>query len=528
MKTKIMKILISAFFIALYAASQAFCAMAPTTEVALTGEVKVKTEELLTREVLVDMVKPVATAEVPLKNSIGEASANEDIAKLVARIKSGNKLQEENLPNGIHIVFKQNTASDMIVVRLVSRAGSAFETPAENGISTLMFELLKKGNAKMSAEQIAKSIEMTGATFGAEVSKLEGSLELVSTLKSFEKNFDVFSECVNTPTFPQAEVEKEKQFLMAAIKANNDKISEACSKLFYLTMFAGHPYALHQAGTIESVAKITRNQVVNWHKTIFTPDNMTFVVVGNTDYETVKQAISKRFGAIKPAQKPAFVFAEFDKRVAAGAKPPESPKEVRELKDKAQCYIFMGFMTPGVESPDYGALKMITTIMGSGMSSRLFHNLRDKESLAYEITSYYQTLRGNSALVLLMGTRKENFEKAIASLKREVENMQKEMVSEEEYMRVKNKLVGNYAISRNTMQQQAQFIGTWVALGLGASFEDKYLENVLAPTRADIQKAAQKYFDLNKLTLAVIYPSEKKAEDPKGETNPAKGKKNKK
>lgn len=517
MRYRILSAILAGLAFAALQAAPAFCAMAPTAEVALTAEVSAGAAEMMTGEALVDAVKPSATVETPLKNSMAEAGANEDIAKLVARIKSGNKLAEETLPNGIRVVFKQNTASEMIVVRLTTRAGSAFETPADNGISTLMFELLKKGNAKMSAEQIARSIEMTGASFGSEVSKLEGALELVSTLKSFDKNFDVFAECVSTPTFPQAEVEKEKQFLMAAIKANNDKVSEACSRLFYLTLFAGHPYALHQYGTVESVGRLTRNAVAAWHKTIFTPDNMTFVVVGNTDFETVKQAIIKRFGAMKPSAKKAAVFEEFEKKVAAGVSAPETPKEAHELKDKAQCYIFMGFLAPGVESQDYGALKMITTVLGSGMSSRLFHNLRDKESLAYEITSYYQTLRGNSALVLLMGTRKENYEKALESLRREVENMRNEQISDEEYTRVKNKLVGNYAISRNTMQQQAQFISTWIALGLGASFEDKYLESVLAPTRADIQNAARKYLDPHKMTLAVIYPSEKKAGAPAAE-----------
>jgi len=286
-------------------------------------------------------------------------------------------------------------------------------------------------------------------------------------------------------------------------------MDETCSKLFYRTMFEGHPYALHQYGTEESINKLKREDVANWYKEMMVPANMTFVVVGNVEADFAKKAIEKRFGKLQKSDKLPAVISEVDGKIKTGVKPLTAVKEAKELKDKAQCFIYMGFLTPGVESEEYGAMKMMATVMGGGMSSRLFSILRDKESLSYQVTAYYQTLKGNSALIMLMGTQPEKYEQAIASLKREAKRLSTELITEEEYNRAKNKIVGSYALARNTMGQQAQFLGTWEALNLGADFENLFLEKTLAPTREDIRKTAEKYIDIDKAVVAVIYPSGK-------------------
>lgn len=458
--------------------------------------------------------QPEAAVSTPVSepvpaHQIAGPSSDEAIKSLIEQIKSGSAITEDKLANGIKIIYRKNTSADMIVLKLSTKAGSVYETEKNNGITCLLFDLIKKGNAKMKAEDIARNIEQTGAIFKTNVSKNMGAITLVSTIKAFEKNFDILAECVLTSNFPPAEVEKEKQFLIGALKAENDKMDVACSKLFYKTMFAGHPYALHHYGSVESVPKINRNDIVKWHKSIFVPDNMTVVAVGNVEYDFIKQAVEKRFGAMKSAPTALKIFEEAGKKISEGVKPFTAPREVKEYKDKAQAFIYYGFVTGGVESQDYGALKMLSTVLGSGMSSRLFHNLRDKESLAYQVTAYYQTLRGNSALISLMGTQPQKYDQAVAGLKREIEDFKNELITEEEYSRAKNKLVGNYALQRNTMEDQAEFLSLWEGLGLGAKFEDEYLQNVLSPTREDIQRVARKYFDQNKFVLSVIYPEPK-------------------
>lgn len=453
-------------------------------------------------------------ARGPAEPAVSAPPSDDAIKALVEQIRTGGKITEEKLANGIKIIYRKNTSSDMAVLKIAVKAGSVYETEKNNGVSCLLFDLIRKGNAKMNAEEIARKIEQTGAIFKTDVTKNLGTVTLVSTTKSFEKNLDIVAECILSSNFPQAEVEKEKQFLVGSLKAENDKMDAACAKLFYKTMFAGHPYALHHYGSVESVPKITREDLVKWHKTVFTPENMTVVVVGNVEFDFAKSAVEKRFGAMKTAPGAMAAFEEANKKIAEGLKPFDAPRESKEFKDKAQAFIYYGFVTEGVESKDYGALKMLATVLGSGMSSRLFHNLRDRESLAYQVTAYYQTLRGNSALIALMGTQPEKYDQAVAGLKRELEAFKTELISEEEYARAKNKLVGNYALQRNTMEDQAEFLGLWEGLGLGAKFEDEYLQSVLAPTREDIRAVARKYFDQNRFVLSVIYPDAgaKKAE----------------
>ncbi len=448
---------------------------------------------------------PAANAPAP--------SSDEAIKTLIEQIKSGSAITEEKLNNGIKIIYRKNTSADMVVLKLITKAGSTYETEKNNGITCLLFDMIKKGNVKMKAEVIARNIEQTGAIFKTDVTKTLGTLTLVSTRNTFEKNFDIITDCILTSNFPQTEVEKEKQFLIGALKAENDKMDAACSKLLYKTMFAGHPYALHHYGSVESVSKITRAELVKLHKTIFVPENMTFVVIGNIDYDYAKQAIEKRFGGMKPVPQALKYFESADKKIAEGVKLFTAPREAKEYKDKSQAFIYYGFLTEGVESADYGALKMLVTVLGSGMSSRLFHNLRDKESLAYQVSAYYQTLRGNSAVIALMGTQPQKYEQAVTGLKREIEAFKNELITEEEYDRARNKLVGTYALQRNTMEDQAEFLGLWEGLGLGAKFEDEYLQNVLAPGREDVQRVARKYFDSNKFVLSVIHPEAKDKKD---------------
>lgn len=453
-------------------------------------------------------------------STFDNAASSNEINDLVSFIKKENVIEEDTLSNGIKIVFKKNMHSDLVVYCLLLKAGSAFEPVEKNGISCLLVKLIKKGNAKMNAVKISDNIEKTGAVLSSEAKRNRVVFSLLSTLDSFEKNFDIYSECIISPSFTKEEVDKEKKFLAASLKIENDEIGIVCSKLFYKTIFAGHPYEKPSRGSLETIPNIKRDDILKWYKTIFIPENMTFVVVGNTDMKTVKAVIEKRFGNMAKNTKQSKIFEDATKKIAIPIASAISPREVREFKDKAaQCFICMGFITEGVESKDYGALMMLNTILGSGMSSRLFSILRNKESLAYQINSSFQALSGNSALIMVMRCQESKYEKAIKGLKREIDRFRTEPVTQEEYNRARNKLVGTYAINRDTLIEQAIALINWESLGLGAKFENQYLEKVLAPDRQELQKVAQKYFDPAKYTLAVIRPPKKvnKSSDAKTE-----------
>lgn len=228
----------------------------------------------------------------------------------------------------------------------------------------------------------------------------------------------------------------------------------------------------------------------------YVPSRLVLAVSGHVKTAEVMAQVERLFGTMPAADAP-----------PTSPPSPPAPQNAREVMQVpgAQAQILIGALAPPLTDPDYPAMKVLSTALGGGMAGRLFSILRDQEGLAYTTTAQYPTRMDRSLFLTFAGTAPESTERTEAALRRELDRIQREPVSDEELRVAKEFLLGALAMDRRTNQRQTWYLGTLEAEGVGTDFLDRYIARVRALTAADLQRAAQRYLALLR-TVVVVPP----------------------
>lgn len=214
------------------------------------------------------------------------------------------QIQKFELPNGLRLLVREDPKLPFVDIRALFKGGVIAETAADNGITKLMARMLLKGTKQRSAEKISETIESVGGdisyfsgnnSFGMSASAMSEDLDLV---------LDVLADVLQNPTFPEEPLERERQVQLAEIKSEQDQIMRVGQQLLRETMFAKHPYRLNPLGTGDSIAKLTRAGLSEFHQRWIASDNMVLAVFGNVKADEIRKKIESRFGSMKPAKVP--------------------------------------------------------------------------------------------------------------------------------------------------------------------------------------------------------------------------------
>ena len=237
----------------------------------------------------------------------------------------------------------------------------------------------------------------------------------------------------------------------------------------------------------------------NYYSNIITPDNIDISVNGNVDKdELIKDLnnIFSKFGNTKP-----FDYAQYSKVISK----PNAPRiSTQKMPSTETAWIMLGWQTDGIiNEKDYAALQIIDSILGGGMSSRMFKDLREKEGLAYQLGSGLSAHVLRGSFVLYIGTNPDTLDKAKKGLFDEIYKLKTEYVGDKELKDAKEKLIGNYVIGLETNLEKASAIGQYETMGLGYEFKDKYIDLINSITDSDIIEVANKYFNDN-YVLSVV------------------------
>jgi len=243
---------------------------------------------------------------------------------------------------------------------------------------------------------------------------------------------------------------------------------------------------------------------------------MLAVVVGNFDPETMKNYLLSATPHTDTDGSPTSVKGKETKAATAVLPVPNLNKSRTVEQDKAKqaaTWIAKGWLVPEVKSPDYVPLKVLNSLLGSGMSSRLFMNLREKQGLAYVVNSLYPTHSEKSRFVLYIGTDPKNYDKVMTGFENEMSRIQTEPVTSEELQDAKDKLAGGFALAHETNGSQAFYLGLYEMMGVGYQYDMTYPKLIQEVTVNDIQRVAQKYFSQPSITSVVKPKSIGKSED---------------
>ena len=395
-------------------------------------------------------------------------------------------IQRTVLPNGLVIVTVENPAADIIAARIFIRAGACHESRAQAGIFSLLSTLLTKGSTRFSALEIAEQVESVGAHLGADTSSDYSVLSLKAVSSDFPELLSLAAELLRSPSFPASEVDLEQRLTLQGLRSMQEQpFTVAFNQLRYV-MYQDHPYALPGLGTEESIPGLSREMLHQMHQTYFRPDNMVVSITGRISPERSVQLVERCLGDWSPPVDPLppLVFPLLSSTPCRKAIPQETNQSI----------VMVGYLAAAVKQPAYPALKLLNTHLGNGLSSRLFVELREKRGLAYDVSAFYPTRLGLSQFVAYMGTAPENTAIALESLQHEVERLCTHPLTEEELQVAKNKLLGQYALGKQTNAQIAQLLGWYEVLGLGIEFDQQFQAEISAVTVEEAQAVACEFF----------------------------------
>ncbi|MBC7882785.1 MAG: insulinase family protein [Anaerolineae bacterium] len=389
------------------------------------------------------------------------------------------------LPNGLEILVIPNPTVDIVSTRFFFKSGSRQEP--KPGVAHLLSALLTKGTEQYSSMELAHKVESIGAMLGADSNPDYTIVFTKSLSEDFPELLDLTAQLLYEATFPEEQLELERKNTLQSIRSQQERPFTVAYNQFRTALYGDHPYAYSDLGTEESVNSITREDLVTFYKTYFRPDNAVFVVVGPVEPKQVVALAEKLLSHWSAPETPIIVRSLLKELIA-------HPVTLREVQPTQQSTVLVGYEAVAIASPDFPVLKLIGTYLGSGLSSRLFTELREKRGLAYEVSAFFPTRVDTSHFVTYIGTAPENAATCEEGLQSETQRLCDLLLSDEELRVAKNKLIGQHALGKQTNSQIAQLVGTYEAIGVGADFDKTYIQAVEAVTREAIQSVAQSTF----------------------------------
>ena len=402
----------------------------------------------------------------------------------------------EVLPNGIVLLVVERPGVAIVAARVFMRAGSAFEPPGRAGLANLTGALLTRGAAGRTGPQIDSAIEFVGGSLEAAASR-DGMVASLSILtRDRTLGFDLLAGVVLTPTFPPDELTRKVSQIQAGIKRSEEDPNTVAARALARLVYAGHPYGRPIEGTIESVGKLTRDDVVAFYRAQARPDTTVVAVVGDITVDEARREVLKRFGGwARPSAPPPTV---------PPVRPGATPQSETITKELTQATLMLGRQAVRQVDPDYFPLIVASYVLGGGSASRLYARVRDEGGLAYAVYSFVSPARYGSAFALSAQTRTAEVGKVGDILKEELARMTREPVTADELQLAKDYLIGSFPLRLDTTAKVADFVIALEEQELGLDYADRYKASVARVTAADVQRVAGKFFAPDSFSRVVV------------------------
>lgn len=399
-------------------------------------------------------------------------------------------MKEFYLKNNIRACIKQNKNTPRTALTL----NFAINTPEKNaGEYSLMNRLLLKGTSEYSSEELASVLDENAIELCTEMKSDYLRFRFVCLNEDFELALSILRDIILNSTFE--EFEKERKKLKGELTAELDSAKVKVSDLFTRTIYKNHYYGNSYTVLLEQVDNVTSEDVKKSYEKILKESSKALVFVG--DIENVEDLLQKYLGDI--------ISENFVSEISEPSD--EFDKYTEIIKpDANQAQIIQGWRVAPIGSPDYAPLMLLNIILGaSGLSSRLFMELREKKGLAYTVRTSYESHLKAAVFSIYIGTEPSNIETSISGFKEEIEKIKNIPVSEEELKNAKNNFIGKQMFITETNSQQANLMAYHAVMKKPFNYQQEILERIRAVIPDDIQRCANKYFNDN-YVLSVIKP----------------------
>jgi len=405
-------------------------------------------------------------------------------------------IQRHVLSNGLVVVTETMNHVRSVSIGVWVRNGARREATEQNGLAHFMEHMVFKGTERRSAEAIAREMDSVGGMLDAFTSKEQICFNAKVLDQNLPIAFDVIADLVLRPRFDSGDVAKERQVVLEEIKMDLDNPEYMLHEIFTRGFWPEHPLGRPILGTPDTVKQFSREALQTRFREWFAPDHLVVTAAGNVPHQDVLDLVQREFGNL-PAN-----------GALEDHTPPktDAPLAVERKKELEQVHLCIGVPSLPIAHERRFGIAVLNNMLGGGMSSRLFQNIREKRGLAYAVFSEITPYSDAGMLTVYAGTAKETVGQVLDLTIAEFRSMKESPVSDEELRRAKNHLKGSLMLSlESTSSRMSNLARQEIYFGKFYSL-DEILASIEAVTREDVQTLAREFFRPEQISATVLGP----------------------
>jgi predicted Zn-dependent peptidase len=404
------------------------------------------------------------------------------------------------LPNGLTVATASLPHMSSVSVGLWVGVGGRYEPAPLSGVSHFIEHMLFKGTRKRSAAQISQSVEGLGGYLNAFTSEEITCFYSKARHDKFDELLEVLADMFLNSRFDRVELDKERNVIKEELAMYLDQPQQHVHELLNETMWPGQPLGRSLTGTPETLDAMRRDDLLNYKNKNYVTESTLLAVAGNIDHNTVVKAISRYAKTFPRASRPTFTPVVVDQ---------SAPRLRLHTKQTEQTQIALGIRSCSRHDKRRFALRILNTILGENMSSRLFQIIREDNGLAYNIYSHASCFEDAGSITISAGLETDRLEKALKLTMRELARLAQKPVPPAELRRARDYVIGTLDLSLENTENQMMWLGEQY-LGYGKVEAPNKLKSDLARvTASEVRQVAKDFFQADRIALALVSPLKK-------------------
>ena len=427
-----------------------------------------------------------SAVSIVLPKSMEKSAVKQEIKPTAQKISEVNGTVKYLINNKSTLILNEHKNNDIVAISIIAKGGEFLEkVPGEGSLAAA---LMLKGTKKYSAIELAQIMEENGIYITPSCSGDYFQIDVQTTTAQVDLTFDILNEILNNALFDDYELEKKRSEILNRIKQSRDVPMNIALENFKTMIFENSVYSRTNKVLEKTLPSVTRENVVDYYNRVLDAKNIIVSVNGDISAEKL---INTFGNSLVNKNQPEFKYSNYKVTKLT------SPKtDIKTIKDLETAWLFLGWQTAGIsDKKDFATLKVMDTILGSGLSSRLYKNLREQDGLAYQLGSSYSPKVLGGSFTTYIGTNPSNLNYAKDKINKEIERLKMEFVSDTELQDAKDRLKGGFVVALETNSEKASVAGLFEALGFGYDFLDKYVKLIDEITSSDIIRVSNKYFN---------------------------------
>lgn len=412
-------------------------------------------------------------------------------------VNEGSLYRKSILPNGIRVVSEKIPYVRSVSIGLWIEAGTRDENPEENGIAHFLEHMVFKGTKTRTAFELADTLEALGGALNAFTSKELTSFYAHVLDEHLEIAIDILADLLINPLFDPQELEKEKNVVIEEIKDLEDAPDELIFDYFFNDIFSPNPLGLPTLGKKEIVSQFNRENLIRFKEKNYTSNRIVVAAAGNIEHQQLVDFVGKYFSEIQ--SKSVRNLLEL---------PPEKPTRVQRIYHAQQAHVCIGCRTNRYSAPEKYPILLANTVLGSGMSSRLFQTLREKYGLVYSVFSFADFFLDTGVFGVYIATEEKNICQSIDLIHSEFEKLLNKQLEEAELNKRQSQLKGNLLLGLESTSNRMERLAKMEIYFNGFHTLDDVIHSIDNVQLNDIFEISNTYLNSDKLYQTIIRPGQ--------------------